>query len=143
MAEQTSSNTIQFEQATSLVRTHGILAIVFGALGVFGSLILFSLLAIATTVPLSEVDASSPADLYVGSAFLAITTLIFFTLPHVFFIISGVKLVRNPSPSTAKVLIIINLVLSVFWNLIILIFAIINLTQLTDYKKGYIESSAK
>jgi uncharacterized integral membrane protein len=51
-------------------------------------------------------------------------------------IVAGYHLTREPAVKVARTLVIINLVIGVFWNLVLLIFAIINLTQLSDYERG-------
>jgi hypothetical protein len=120
----------RFEQAANLVKVHGILAIVFGGLGSFMALISMVLFGFAMAGAYATSDA-------VGYLILFVLTVLFFLLPHVFLIISGVTLIRLPEPRTVKIFTIINLVVGVFWNLVILIFAIISLTQSRDYEEGY------
>lgn len=122
-----------YHRSESTLKIHGILAIVFGGLGTL-SAALFTLLLIASTYADESFDnVNSPVGLFIVSAMI----FVFWTLPHIYLIVAGSYLVREPVPRLAKTLVIINLVIGVFWNLILLIFAIINLTQLTDYERGY------
>lgn len=119
-----------YRSAASLIRVHGILAIVFGAIGIAFSLLLTLLFTFGITDPNSSYQ--------VISAFItALLVVIFVVLPHVYLLISGIHLLREPRPVVAKTLIIINLIVGVFYNLVILIFAIINLTQIADYEHGH------
>jgi len=123
-------DTARYNNAASLIRTHGILAIVFGSLGTAFGLLLIPLMWAG------EYGDVSTADL-VGGFIFAIATFVFWVLPHVYLIVSGTYLLKMPQPKIAKTLIIINLVVSAFWNLVILVFAIINLTQFEDYNQGH------
>lgn len=128
MAEQNHDRT-HYESAANLIRVHGIISIIFGAIGVSIGLFLLLLFGFAIT----EYN-----DYQVISSFITgVLVFIFAILPHIYLLVSGIHLLRNPRPSVAKTLIIINLVVGVFWNLVILIFAILNLTQFHDYERGY------
>ncbi|MFY9227763.1 MAG: hypothetical protein WAO28_00340 [Candidatus Microsaccharimonas sp.] len=130
MAEQTDYEKILFDRSVNLLRTNGILSIVFGSLGAFFGLLFMALFALAMTASETSEDAAYMFLMGVG-------TLVLFILPHIYLIISGVHLLRQPSPNVARTLVIITLVIGVFWNLITLIFSILNLTQLRDYEVGY------
>lgn len=121
---------VLFERASNMLRVQGIITIVFGALGVlFGSLMMIAFGLSA----LYDHTFNGPAQLF----FMAIVTFVLFILPHIYLIISGITLSRQPQPNVARILTIINLAIGVFWNLIILIFAIISLTQSSDYERHF------
>lgn len=120
----------RFEQAASLVKIHGIISIVFGAIGVFFGLLFLTLFGIALGSAYSDSDAIGYLLLFVGTA-------LFWVVPHVYLIIAGATLIRIPDPKLTKTLTIINLIFGVFWNYILLVFAIISLTQSRDYEEGY------
>lgn len=125
-----AEHTTQYNSAASLMRAHGIVSIIFGALGTLFSLLLVFLFLFAVTDPNSS-------DQVVGGVAMAIVTIIFGILPHCYLLIAGTYLAKNPRPSLAKGLTITNLVIGVFYNLPILILAIISLTQLGDYEHGF------
>jgi len=125
-----SHEKVLFERAAGMLKVHGILAIIFGSLGVF-----FGMLFILA-IGLGGLASSTLSDL-VGLTAISIFAVILWVLPHVYLIISGTTLLKGPAPRVAKTLIIINLVLGVFWNLILMIFAIIDLTQIDDYEEYY------
>lgn len=121
----------QFDKADSLLKVHGILAIVFGALGVlFGSLFALLLAIGSGVVGVNTYDG-------LNSATLSVLTFVFFVLPHIYLIVAGIYLLRRPDPRVALTLVIINLVISFFANIVLLVFSIINLVQFADYKDGY------
>ena len=127
----TQSETFRrYEQAASLMRTHGILSIVFGAIGTFFGLIVIVLFSIALSGSYDQADA-------IGFILLFLLTLIFWVLPHIYLLVAGVTLLRLPEPRIAKTLSIINIVISVFGNYILLVFAIISLVQASDYERGH------
>jgi len=121
---------LYFTRAAQTLRTHGILSIVFGSLGA-----LAGLFVIALTVTASGY-AYNTSDLF-GTMVFASLALVFWIAPHIYMIIAGVYLIRYPKPSIARTLVIINLVIGIFTNLIILIFAIINLTEMRQYEEHY------
>lgn len=129
MAE-TNYDAMLFERASSMLRTQGILAIVFGGLGVLGGFMLMIAFAFGAMAEYTSAGA-------IGSLLTGVATFVFLVLPHIYLVISGVTLLRNPKPTVARALTIINLIVGVFWNLIILIFAIICLTQSGDYERYY------
>lgn len=120
----------RYESAVSMVKTHGLLSIIFGGLGAFTGLIMMGLFALAIGTSYNEGDA-------IGFFLLFICTILFWMLPHIYLIIAGVTLQRLPEPRIVKILTIINLVIGIFWNLVLLVFAIISLTQLNEYEDGY------
>jgi hypothetical protein len=122
-----------FDRSASTMRVHGILSIIFGGLGVLAGLIFTIILAVSSLND-SSYDSSNSA---LGLFIVGLLIFVFWVLPHVYLIVAGSYLIRQPTPKLAKVLIIINLVIGVFWNLVLLIFAIINLTELGDYERGY------
>ena len=127
----TQSETVRrYEQAASLMRTHGILSIVFGAIGTFFGLIVIVLFSIALSGSYDRADA-------IGFILLFLLTLIFWVLPHIYLLVAGVSLLKLPEPRIAKTLSIINIVISVFGNYILLVFAIISLVQASEYERGY------
>jgi len=136
MSEQEDFNTTFFERAANMLRVHGVLSIIFGALGVLSGAAMMLLFTMASYLPDAEVS-SYEDELGIGFMLLSLMVFIFWTLPHLYFLISGVYLLKNPSPKLAKGLIIANLVVGVFYDLVIFIFAIISLTQMSDYERGY------
>lgn len=122
-----------YKRSTDMLKAHGILAIVFGALGVLTGLFITILMSIGLLADSSYSTYSY--DSSIGLFLVNAIVFIFWTLPHIYLIIAGSYLVREPSPQLAKVLVITNLVVGVFWNLILVIFSIINLTQIADYKR--------
>ena len=123
-----------YQRAASTLRIHGILSIIFGGLGVLGALLFTLLLTFGAS---SGAEFGEYDDTGIGLLAMSIVILMLWTLPHIYLIIAGTHLIREPASKLAKTLIIINLIVGVFWNLVLLIFAIINLTQLSDYERGY------
>ncbi|HEY8992756.1 MAG TPA: hypothetical protein VIM37_02800, partial [Candidatus Microsaccharimonas sp.] len=77
-----------YERAASTLKVHGIVSIVFGALGTLCA-ILFTILIAAGTITDSSYDTySSPVGLFIVSAMI----FVFFTLPHIYLIVAGVYL---------------------------------------------------
>ena len=72
-----------------------------------------------------------------GALLVGLFLFVFWILPHIYLLVAGLYLVRRPSPNVVRTLVIINLIVGVFWNIILTVFAIINLTQLRDYEQGY------
>ena len=137
MTEQANYIQYKFERASSMMRVHGILAVVFGSLGILGA-ILFSIITFFSALTDQTI---MPEDAVLVASIAAAFIFVFILLPHVYLLISGMYLMKRPDPKTAKVLIIINLIVSALWNLVIFIFAIIDLTQINDYRAGYKEST--
>lgn len=119
-----------YQQAASMVKIQGILTIVFGGIGALFGLVLMAAFAIGLGTAYTDSDAF-------GLFLLFVLTVLFWVIPHVYLIIAGVTLLRLPSPRVAKILTIVNLVVGAFWNLVLLVFAIISLVQSTDYESGY------
>lgn len=131
MTETTNYEETFFERAASTLKIHGIIAIIFGSLGVFFGVMFMLLMAIG------GLAASYQLDDALGVFALGLFAFVLWVLPHAYLIISGIQLTRQPDPKVAKVLVIINLIVGVLWNLVLLVFAIINLTQMGDYERGY------
>jgi hypothetical protein len=122
-----------YDRAAGALKVHGIVSIVFGAIGTLVA-VLFTLLIAAGTIADPSYDSyNSSFGLFIISTMI----FVFWTLPHLYLIAAGIYLIREPAPKLAKTLIIINLVVGVFWNLVLLIVAIVNLTQITDYERAY------
>ena len=137
MAEHTDTDfdRLFFERSASTLRVHGILSIVFGSIGAFLGLVIMALMVVSTA--LNGYDTDYYDDSTFALIFSGFSILLFWILPHVYLIISGYHLTRRPTPKLAKTLIIINLVVGVFYNFVILIFAIVNLTESSNYERWY------
>jgi hypothetical protein len=133
MSEVMDYEKLLYNRATSTLKVHGILSIVFGGLGTLAAIAFMLLLAVGNLSDQSYTDNGSALGLF----FIGAAVFIFWTLPHIYLIVSGTYLIREPAPKVVKTLVIINLVIGVFWNLVLLIFAIINLTEVGDYERGY------
>jgi uncharacterized membrane protein len=120
------------EQANSMVKIQGLISVIFGSIGVLFGLVAMVFFALAVAGAYTDNDAT-------GYFLLFVATVVFWLLPHIYLIVSGATLVRLPAPQVVKTLTIINVVIGVFWNYILLIFAIISLTQSLDYSEGYHE----
>lgn len=128
-----------YDRASSALKVHGILAIIFGGLGVLFGLVFIVLMAFGNISDPSY-DAYSSS---LGILFLSALVVVFWILPHAYLITSGMYLIHEPSPKLARTLVIINLVVGVFYNLIMLVAAIVNLTQITDYERAYLVHKKK
>jgi hypothetical protein len=135
MSEKQELIAMNYARAASLTRVHGILSIVFGSIGLAISLFVILFIGFAIT---------EQNDYQIAGAFVSgFLVFVFGVLPHAYLLFSGITLLREPTPSVAKTLIIINLVVSVLYNLVVLIFSIINLTQFEDYAQGYKQAKEK
>lgn len=124
-----------FGRAANAVKIQGILSIIFGGLGLLGGVLMGLFYYVA---------AAGGASTGLGIPELSILLVlgfIFFFLPHVFFIVAGVYLLRKPTPVLVRVLTIINLILGFFWNLPILVTAIISLVMSADYDRFHARNS--
>ena len=130
MAEVTPHHKEQFEKANGLLRVHGILAIIFGGLGLLAGLLFLLVMGVSSL-------ASARLEDSISAFAIGVFTFVLFILPHLYLVISGVTLLKTPPVRTARTLVIINLIVGALWNLVLLVFAIINLTQLDDYERGY------
>lgn len=128
-----------YDRASSALKVHGILAIVFGGLGVLFGLVFIISMAFGNIADPSY-DAYSSS---LGILFVSALVVVFWILPHAYLITSGIYLIREPSPKLARTLVIINLVVGVFYNLVMLVVAIVNLTQITDYERAYLVHKKK
>ena len=126
----TTSKKIAHTQAVSMLKVQGIVTLVFGALGAFLGLILVILFGFALSQAYSDNDIIEYGVYFVMS-------VLFILIPHVYFIISGVVLIRQPEPKLARLMTIINLVVGAVANYIVLAFAIISLVQHKEYEEGY------
>jgi amino acid transporter len=122
-----------YSRAASTIKVHGVVSIVFGGLGVLFGILMIALSSLGTISDPTYDSYSSSFGLF----FLSLLVLVFWLLPHAYLIASGAYLIKEPSPKLARTLIIINLIVGVFYNLVILVFAIVNLTQSGDYERGY------
>lgn len=135
MSENQELIAMNYARAASLTRVHGILSIVFGAIGLVISLFIILFVSFAVT---------DPNSYQIAGAFVSgFLVFVFGVLPHAYLLFSGITLLREPAPSVAKTLIIINLVVSIFYNLVVLVFSIINLVQFDDYARGYKHAHTK
>lgn len=130
MAEITQQHKEQFEKANGLLKVHGILAIIFGGLGVLFGLLFMAVMGISSAASFRLEDS-------ISAFAIGVFTLVLFVLPHVYLIVAGSYLLKTPPVRTARIIVIINLIVGALWNLVLLVFAIINLTQLDDYQRGY------
>ena len=121
---------LMYDRSVSTTRLHGILSVIFGALGVLFGLLLLALFIIASAFAETTEDA-------IASGATAVFMFVLFIVPHVYLIISGVYLMKLPVPKLARALVIANLVVGALSNLVILVISIINLVQLGDYERGY------
>lgn len=120
----------QYERAETLIRVHGILSMIFGGIG------LLFMLAIGAII----VAAGSQNNVFgdvVGITALFIIGIVLYVIPHIYLIIAGTQLIKQPAPKLATTLIIINLIVGFVSNIVILVFAIINLAQMRQYELGY------
>ena len=123
-----------YEQAASLIKTQGVLSIVFGGIGVFIGLTVLVFLWIMLSTSYATEDV-------IAALFLSLLSFAFVLLPHVFLIVAGVTLLRQPEPRVVRILTIITLVIGVLENLVLLIMSILVLLKLDDYEALYPEYS--
>jgi len=130
--EESNFSQLLYRRSAGVLKVHGVLAVIFGLIGMAVALLfLFAM----TVGPLAY-----GADSYGGaSAKLLMGALIFLFLvvPHIYLVVSGVFLFREPPASTAKVLIILNLIAGIFFNFLLAAFAVANLIQSPDYERGH------
>ena len=125
-----STSHIAHTQAASMLKVQGIITLVFGGLGTLLGLILMGIFGLALTQAYSDNDIVEFGVYFVMS-------VLFILIPHVYFIVSGIVLIRQPEPKLAKLITIINLVVGAVANYIVLAFAIISLIQAKEYEQGY------
>ena len=123
-----------YEQAASLIKTQGVLSIVFGGIGVFIGLAVLVFLWIVLSTSYATEDV-------IAALFLSLLGFVFLLLPHVFLIVAGVTLLRQPEPRVVRILTIITLVIGVLENLVLLVMSILVLLKLDDYEVLYPEYS--
>lgn len=120
-----------YDRAVATTRAHAIVSLVFGILGVgLGLLIAGFMLVLAFAGSMTEED-------FVYTVVYGLCMFLFVVVPHIFLIVSGAVLLRMPRPNVAKGLVIANIVTGALFNLVVLILAIINITQINDYEHGY------
>jgi hypothetical protein len=129
MAEHQSITELNYQRSLGILKAHAIISIVFGGLGLAASLFLMAMFAFSVT----EYNDYQIA----GSLVMVFLVFVFGMLPHAYLVFSGITLLRLPSPSVARTLVIINLIVGVLYNLVVLIMAIINLVQIGDYEAGH------
>src|ERR687886_514951 len=120
----------KFDKANQLLKTAGILSIIFGCIGTLFGIFL------AIFMPATGSPSSNEYD----SGLLAVMVFLFWIAPHVFLIISGTQLLQKPLPGRARGLTITTLVIGALWNVVLLIFGILALVQMSDYEKGFKKS---
>ena len=125
----------RYEKSLSALKMQAILSIVFGGIG-----ILFSFLLVGMYILLSGLDPREIEMDRVELFLYGIVTPIFLFISHVYFVVSGVVLLREPTPKVAQILSIVNIIVGVMWSLIILIFAALFLARTVDYERGYEEA---
>ena len=118
----------KYQNAAKFIRITGILSIIFGTLG--------ALFGIGYTLIYPHLQPD-PEMAEIPIVFLAAVTTIFWTIPHAFLTVSGIQLVKHPAPSRVRGLAIATIVIGAIWNVMLLAFAIVNLTQLRDYAAEY------
>jgi len=121
--------TPEFDAVNTMFKVHGILSIVFGGLGILGSLLIVLLMSFAWT--------SDNNYTIFAVALVMILVVVIGILPHLYLIIAGTHLLKQPRPQVAKTLLIINVIIGTLWNFVILVFAIMNLAQLHEYTRDY------
>jgi hypothetical protein len=130
MAE-TNYDKLLFERSATMLRVQGVISVVFGGLGVvFGLVFMFMF-------GLGMLAYENITNYAVENFIWAVVMFVFVVIPHAYLVVAGTILLRQPTPGIARTLTIINLVVGVFSNMIILIFAIISLTQSGDYERHY------
>jgi len=133
---ETDYKAMLFHRAATMLKVNGIISIVVSGLAIL-VIVLYAVL-IATAALVSSDPSASLSNPESGSnALLSLVLFIIIMIPCVYTLVAGILLVRLPSPRLAKGLLITNIVVGSFFNTLGLIFAIISLTQLSDYTAGY------
>lgn len=117
-------------QALSMMKVQGIIVTVFGGLGALFGLIMMAIFALSLSQAYTDNDI-------VAALIMFTVSILFVLIPHIYLIISGVILIRQPEPKLARLLTIINLIVGAISNYVVLAFAIISLVQMKDYEEGY------
>lgn len=126
----TETSTQAQSSAGTMLKVQGIITLVFGGLGSLLGLILMLIFGIALSQAYTDNDIIAFFIYFIVSVF-------FVLIPHVYFIVSGIVLIRQPEPKLAKLITIINLIAGAVANYVILAFAIISLVQGKEYEAGY------
>jgi hypothetical protein len=122
---------VLFEQAATMLRVQGIISIVLGGLGVIFGLVMMFMFG------LGMLAYENITDYAVENFIWAVVMFVFVVIPHIYLIVAGTIFLRQPTPGVARTLTIINLVVGALTNIVVLIFAIIALTQSGDYERHY------
>lgn len=117
-------------QAASMLKVQGIISLVFGGLGALAGLVLMVIFGIAFSMAVRDTEVIEFFILFAVS-------VLFILIPHIYLIVSGIILIRQPEPKLARLLTIINLIVGALSNYIVLAFAIISLVQAREYEEGY------
>lgn len=123
---QTTEKSPAYKSSLTNIKVTAILSIIFGAIGT-----LFGIIGIIYMM-------TSPSRDYDTPEVAGLMTLLWI-FPHIFLIVSGIRLLVKPRPSEVKGLTITTIVIGAIWNVILLAFAIITLTQLGAYQNEYDE----
>jgi len=134
MTAQIDYEKLLYDRSAGTLRVHGIMSVIFGSLGILVALLFTTLMVIGS---MAEDSYDSYDSSIAGLSIVGMVIFIFWTLPHIYLVVAGYYLMREPAPRVAKALVLVNLVIGTFWNLILLVLSIINLTQLGDYDRGY------
>jgi len=120
-----------YRRSAGVLKVHAVLAVLFGLIGIFVSLLfLFAMTAGPLAYGANEYGGAS-AKFVMGTLIF-----VFLIVPHVYLVVSGILLFREPPANTAKVLIVLNLIAGVFFNILLAAFAVANLIQSPDYERG-------
>jgi len=133
---ETDYKAMLFHRAATMLKVNGIISIVLGGLATLFILFYIVLAVFVASVSPDSTSALSNPD---AGSNLLVSMVIFVILlaPSIYTLVAGILFVRLPQPRVAKGLLIANIVVGAFVNTLGLIFAIISLTQLSDYTAGY------
>lgn len=120
----------KYQTAATMIKVTGILSIIFGSIGILFGIGYSLLIAASPSYAYNEVEIV-PIALIVG--FL----IMFWVIPHIYMIISGIYFLNKPSAAKVRGLAITSIVIGAIFNVILLAFAIINLIQAKDYENEF------
>jgi len=130
----TTFTTQQHSSAQKFLKVQGVLSVVLGGLGVLILTALIPLLIWVLGSPDLLAEADSTSEDMIGTLIVVILSI----PASIFFVISGIILLRKPRPGVAKGLSITNVVVAALsGNYLILAFAIVSLVQSPAYADGY------
>jgi len=121
-----------YKRSANLMKAHGVLSILFGISGVFLGILFIYVMTIGSFAYIAQSHDNASVEVILG-----LLACIFFVLPHLYLIVSGVYLVRESSPPVTKVFIILNLIVGIFMNIVVAAFAVANIIQSHDYERGH------